>query len=59
MKYVTIFGSARIDSNNEHYQKAYKIAKALTAAGYGVVTGGGGGIMEAANRGAFEARAIV
>lgn len=55
MKYVTIFGSARIDSNNEHYQKAYKIAKALTAAGYGVVTGGGGGIMEAANRGAFEA----
>ncbi len=55
MKYVTIFGSARIDSNNEHYQKAYKIAKALAAAGYGVITGGGGGIMEAANRGALEA----
>lgn len=56
MKYVTIFGSARLDASSEHYQKAYKIAKALAAAGYGVITGGGGGIMEAANRGAFEAR---
>lgn len=55
MKYVTIFGSARLDASSEHYQKAYKIAKALAAAGYGVITGGGGGIMEAANRGAFEA----
>jgi uncharacterized protein (TIGR00730 family) len=56
VKYITIFGSARLDASSEHYQKAYKIAKALAATGYGVITGGGGGIMEAANRGAFEAR---
>ncbi|WP_096017711.1 TIGR00730 family Rossman fold protein [Campylobacter lanienae] len=55
MKYVTIFGSSRLDDTNIHYKKAYEIAAALAKAGYGVITGGAGGIMEAANRGAFEA----
>lgn len=55
MRYVTIFGSSRLGADNQHYKRAYEIAKALATAGYGVITGGGGGIMEAANRGAFEA----
>lgn len=55
VKYVTIFGSARLTQRSEHYQKAYEIGRALALAGYGVITGGGGGVMEAANRGAFEA----
>ena len=49
---VSIFGSARTKENSEHYQKAIEIAKQLTHKGYGVITGGGPGIMEAANKGA-------
>lgn len=52
---VTIFGSARFSENNVHYQKAREIAAALAKEGYTIATGGGGGIMEAGNRGAFEA----
>lgn len=52
---VSIFGSARFDEDNPHYEKAREISAALAAAGYVPVTGGGGGIMEAGNRGAFEA----
>jgi uncharacterized protein (TIGR00730 family) len=49
---VSIFGSARTKEENEYYQLAVDIAYKLTQNGYGVITGGGPGIMEAANRGA-------
>lgn len=52
---VTIFGSARLTPDNVHYQKAVDIAGMLAENGYTVITGGGGGIMEAGNKGAFEA----
>ena len=52
---VSIFGSARTTSDNKHYKLAEDIARLLTERGYGVITGGGPGIMEAANKGAFEA----
>lgn len=52
---VTIFGSARLTPESEHYQKAVDIAGMLAENGYTVITGGGGGIMEAGNKGAFEA----
>lgn len=52
---VTFFGSARFTENNDHYQKARALAGKIASMGYTILTGGGGGIMEAANRGAFEA----
>ncbi|MFK7760415.1 MAG: TIGR00730 family Rossman fold protein [Phycisphaerales bacterium] len=52
---VTVFGSARFDENHEYYKLAQQTGAALARAGYGVMTGGGPGIMEAANRGAREA----
>jgi uncharacterized protein (TIGR00730 family) len=52
---VTIFGSARIKPDDLYYKKAYELGRKLAEAGEVVITGGGGGIMEAANRGAFEA----
>jgi len=48
---VSIFGSARIQPNNEVYQKTFLLAKSLGDADIGVVTGGGPGVMEAANKG--------
>lgn len=51
---VSIFGSARTNPENENFQKAEEIANKLTHLGYGVITGGGPGIMEAANKGAQE-----
>ena len=51
---VTIFGSARVKPSNPFYKMADEIAYQLVQQGYGVITGGGPGIMEAANRGAFE-----
>ena len=53
---VSIFGSARTKPESEHYQKAEEIAKQLTQKGYGVITGGGPGIMEAANKGANKGK---
>ena len=53
-KTVTCFGSARFSENSHWYQEARKLGKMLADAGYNVVTGGGPGIMEAANRGAHE-----
>jgi uncharacterized protein (TIGR00730 family) len=52
---ITVFGSARFDEHHPHYKKAVEVSAAISREGYTIVTGGGGGIMEAANRGAFEA----
>lgn len=49
---VSIFGSARTKPDNPYYQTAVEIARLLVEEGYGVITGGGPGIMEAANKGA-------
>ena len=49
---VSIFGSARTKPDNKYYQLAVKIARKIVESGYGVITGGGPGIMEAGNKGA-------
>ena len=54
-KTVTIFGSARVAEDSFAYKEAYKCGKLLGQAGFDVITGGGPGVMEAANRGAKEA----
>jgi uncharacterized protein (TIGR00730 family) len=51
---VSIFGSARTKPDNQYYQLAEEIAFQLTRKGYGVITGGGPGIMEAGNKGAAK-----
>ena len=50
---VTVFGSARFNEGNPYYKKAEEVGKALTELGFAVMTGGGPGIMEAANKGAY------
>ena len=55
---VTIFGSARVGSEDPTYASAVEVARLLGEAGFTIVTGGGPGIMEAGNRGAREAGAL-
>ncbi len=52
---VTVFGSARTEEGTLYYENAVQVGKELVDMGFGVMTGGGPGIMEAANRGAHEA----
>ncbi|MEZ2414362.1 TIGR00730 family Rossman fold protein [Muriicola sp. E247] len=52
---VTIFGSARTKPGDAYYEMAVSIAKSVSEAGYGIITGGGPGIMEAGNKGAHLA----
>jgi uncharacterized protein (TIGR00730 family) len=55
---VTVFGSAREERASLHYKNAYLLGKALGENGVAVITGGGPGVMEAANRGAYDAGGI-
>jgi uncharacterized protein (TIGR00730 family) len=55
---VTVFGSARFPEGHEYYELARSVGRRLAETGYTVITGGGPGIMEAANRGAKEAGGI-
>jgi len=51
---ITVFGSARFKENNPYYKAAREFGKRIAQLGFSTMTGGGPGIMEAANRGAFE-----
>ena len=51
---VSVFGSARTKTDDPVYQDCVRLGELLTDAGYGILTGGGPGIMEAANRGAWK-----
>ncbi|HKR58361.1 MAG TPA: TIGR00730 family Rossman fold protein [Pyrinomonadaceae bacterium] len=55
---ISIFGSARTSQDDRYYKAAQETAALLVQSGFAVITGGGPGIMEAANRGAFEAGGV-
>lgn len=58
-KIVAVFGSARVLAESEVYEDSYQVGRALARAGYITMTGGYGGVMEAASRGAAEANGEV
>ncbi len=51
---ITFFGGARVTKDCVHTKRAFKLSQKLTEAGFSIITGGGPGIMEAANKGAYE-----
>ena len=51
---ISIFGSARLNENDPYYKKAVDIARQLAQEKFAIITGGGPGVMEAANKGAFD-----
>lgn len=53
-KAITVFGSARVKEDHPYYHQAYELGKAIADAGYACITGGGPGLMEAPNRGAYD-----
>ena len=55
---VTVFGSARFNAGHRYYKLAVEVGRELAQAGFAVLTGGGPGLMEAANRGAHEAGGV-
>ena len=55
---ITVFGSARFNEDTEYYIKAREFGKRIAELGFTTMTGGGPGIMEAANRGAFESGGV-
>lgn len=55
-KAVTVFGSARLAADNPYAKQSVRLSGLLAQQGYTIITGGGPGIMEAANKGAFEAQ---
>ena len=55
---ITIFGSARVKGNNHHYKQAKKLSSMLANSGFNIMSGGGPGIMEAANKGAIKYKNI-
>jgi len=55
---ISVFGSARVRRDTEEYERAREVGASLARAGYAVITGGGPGIMEAANRGAVDAGGV-
>lgn len=54
-KAITVFGSARIPEDHPHYELGVELGRTIHQAGYAIITGGGPGLMEAANRGCMEA----
>jgi len=55
---VSIFGSARVDESSDDYKKAREVAHLLSDSGFSIISGGGPGIMEAANRGGSEGKSV-
>ncbi len=55
---ITVFGSARFTEEHKYYQLARKVSTELAGMGFAIMTGGGPGIMEAANRGAKDAKGL-
>jgi len=55
---VSVFGSARVKPDNPYYAMAEEMGRAFAKRGFGIITGGGPGIMEAANKGAYEAKGV-
>jgi uncharacterized protein (TIGR00730 family) len=55
---ISVFGSARVHRDTEEYERARAVGASLARAGYAVITGGGPGVMEAANRGAVDAGGV-